>query len=51
MKSFRLTYQFSTIRFPGGNLILAGHGEMDGVHHHAVTRCRRWRRDAIRGIE
>ena len=31
-------YEFPTICFPSRDLILAGHGQMDSVHHHAVPR-------------
>ena len=49
-----MTYEFPTVRFPSRDLVLAGHGQMDRVDHHAVPRRlrgRRRRRDAIRGIQ
>jgi len=48
------THEFSTVRFPGRDLVLTGHGQMNGVDHHAIPRrlCGRRRgRDAIRGIQ
>jgi len=47
-------YQFPPVRFPGRDLILTGHGQMDGVHHYTVPRglCGSgWRGYAIRGIQ
>lgn len=47
-------YKFPTIRLPGRNLILAGHGQVNGIDHHAIPRrlCGgRWRRYATRRIQ
>ena len=49
-----VAYEFPAIRFPGRDLILARHGQMDGVHHDAVPRRLRGsrrRRDTARGIQ
>ena len=47
-------YEFSTVRLPSRDLVLAGHGQMNGVDHNTIPRRlggRRWRRDATRGIQ
>ena len=47
-------YEFSAVCLPSRNLVLAGHGQMDRIDHHAVPRrlCgSRWRRYAIRRIK
>lgn len=47
-------YEFSTVGLPSRDLVLAGHGQMDRIDHHAVPRrlCgSRWRRYAIRRIQ
>jgi hypothetical protein len=47
-------YEFPTVRLPGRDLVLAGHGQMDRVDHHAIPRRlrgSRWRRHAIRRIQ
>jgi len=48
------TYEFSTVRFPSRDLVLAGHGQMNGIDHHTIPRrlCGRRRGcDAIRRIQ
>ena len=50
----RSAYEFPTVRLPGRYLVLAGHGQVDGVDHHAVPRRLRgggWRCYAIRRIQ
>lgn len=45
------THQFSSIGLPRCNLVLAGHGEVDGIDHDAVTAsilCCRWGDNASR---
>jgi hypothetical protein len=31
------THKFSSIRFPGGYLIFAGHSQVNRVNHHTVS--------------
>ena len=47
-------YEFPTVRLPSRDLILAGHGQVDGVDHYTVPRrlCgSRRRRYTVRGIQ
>ena len=34
----RATHQLAPVGFPGRNLILAGHSQVNGIHHDAVPR-------------
>ena len=48
------TYKFPTVRFPSRDLVLAGHRQMDRIHHHTVPRrlCgSRGRRYAVRRVQ